>query len=379
MRILISAGMIQRGQSGVGQYVIHLVKALKRILLDAKIFVVGFKEDRILFDTITDENWISIPSNVSQGALNFFWHQLRLPKILKEKKIDIVHVPSYRRILWSQTTTQVATIHDCAPFVLKEKYDFLRGFFGRSIIPHFARRVAKIVTVSESTHSDLIHFMKIERSKIQVILNGIDHDVFLPQNERDQLDFRKKKNLPPFYFIYVSRLEHPGKNHIRLIEAFEKLKQNQREISIKLILVGARWHGHEKIFKRLEGSPFKKDIRIEGFVDMKALPLWYSCSTAMIFPSLMEGFGLPVVEAQASGTLVACSNTTSLSEVAGPSLLFNPTDIDQIANAMTAIIQLNSGERERRVEASLRWAKLFSWDRAAMAYAALYRDLLYAN
>jgi glycosyltransferase involved in cell wall biosynthesis len=377
MKVLLSAGMIQGGRSGVARYVISLSEALVREQsVHVDLFVAGLDRDRELFPWLKDERWITIPETMAGGLANLFWHQIKLNGILHSLEIDLVHIPSYRRMMIHSIVPQVATIHDCAPFILKGKYDYARGFFGRIIVPLIARRVKKVIAVSDTTAKDIIRFMKVSREKVRVIYNGIDHDVFRPPSAAALADFRKRKNLVSPFFLYVARLEHPAKNHLRLIRAFEKLAESG-VFSGQLVLPGAPWHGSEIIEDAVATSPFKERIRLEGFVDNDDLPLWYATAEALIFPSLMEGFGLPLIEAQACGTRIACSNSTSLPEVAGPSgILFNGYSEDSIAEVMTQLCTMNSVEKSQRVATGIRWASGFNWSGHAREATNIYQQTL---
>jgi glycosyltransferase involved in cell wall biosynthesis len=271
---------------------------------------------------------------------------------------------------------QVATIHDCAPFILREKYDFFRGFFGRSIVPRIARQVDHIITVSDTTARDVVSFMKVPADQITAIPNGIDHSMFRPQDPQAIEDFRRRHRLNEPFFLYVARLEHPAKNHLRLIQAFESLL-SEGSFSGQLIMPGAPWHGASIIEEAVSRSPFRDRIRLEGFVDNLELPLWYAAAEALIFPSLMEGFGLPLLEAQACSTRIACSNSTSLPEVSGPAgLLFDGLNPASITDAMRQLATMSTTERRAREIQGIDWAAGFTWSAHATRAIDAYRRVL---
>ncbi len=374
MKVLLSAGMIQGGRSGVGRYVIALSEALVREQATVDLTVAGLDADRGLFPWIDDTHWISIPANMSGGAANLVWHQLCLNTVLKRLRIDRVHIPSYRRIIWRAAVPQVATIHDCAPFVLRDKYDFLRGFFGRVIVPRLARRVSHVIAVSETTGKDVARFMRVPPENLTVVPNGIDHQMFYPQDAAAIAEFRHRKHLTRPFFLYVARLEHPAKNHLRLIRAFESLADSGT-FDGHLILPGAPWHGSTLIEQAVATSRHRDRIRLEGFVNNADLPLWYAAAQALVFPSLMEGFGLPLLESQACGTRIACADATSLPEVAGPAgILFNGLDEMSITAAMTRLATMDGVERRLLEEQGLAWAARFTWSSHAAAVAQIYHD-----
>ncbi len=376
MKVLLSAGMIQRGRSGVGRYVVALAEALVREQAAVDLFIAGLDEDRALFPWLRPERWVSIPANRSGGAANLWWHQVCLNRVAKRLQIDLVHIPSYRRMLWHCEVPQVATIHDCAPFILREKYDRARGFFGRVIVPMLARRVQHIIAVSETTGKDVVRWMKVPAAKVTVIPNGIDHQMFCPPPAAAIAEFRQRHRLQQPFFLYVARLEHPAKNHLRLIRAFEVLARSGA-FTGHLILPGAPWHGSEVIAQAVAASPFRDRIRLEGFVDNVDLPLWYAAAEALVFPSLMEGFGLPLLEAQACGTRIACADATSLPEVAGPAgMLFNGLDEAAIAAAMTQLATMAGPARRHLETLGMQWAAGFTWSAHAAAATQVYRETL---
>ncbi|GAA5115619.1 glycosyltransferase family 4 protein [Luteolibacter yonseiensis] len=376
MKVLLSAGMIQGGRSGVGRYVIALGEALVREQKSVDLYIAGLDADRALFPWLADDRWVSIPADMGGGVKNLIWHQLKLNPIVRELKIDLVHIPSYRRMLWNCAVPQVATIHDCAPFILREKYDFFRGFFGRVIVPRIARRVRRVIAVSETTGRDVIRYMKVPSSRVTVVPNGIDHGMFKPSGAEAVAAFKQRKKLDQPFFLYVARLEHPAKNHVRLIHAFEKLVASGR-FGGQLILPGAPWHRAEVIEQAVADSPVRERIRLEGFVDNADLPLWYASAEALIFPSLMEGFGLPLLESQACGTRIACANSTSLPEVAGPvGILFDGLDENSIAAAMEKLSTMEDAERRACEAAGIEWAGGFTWSSHARAAAEIYRETL---
>jgi glycosyltransferase involved in cell wall biosynthesis len=376
LKVLLSAGMIQGGRSGVGRYVIALSEAMVREQSAVDIHLAGLDADRALFPWVRDARWISIPAAMAGGAANLCWHQLCLNRLAKTYQIDLVHIPSYRRMLWHCVVPQVATIHDCAPFILRAKYDFARGFFGRVLVPMLARRVQHIIAVSETTANDVVRFMRVPAAQVTTVPNGIDHQMFFPPDAAAIAEFRQRKLLQQPFFLYVARLEHPAKNHLRLIRAFEALAQSGA-FTGQLILPGAPWHGADVIAQAVAVSPCRDRIRLEGFVDNAELPLWYAAAEALVFPSLMEGFGLPLLEAQACGTRIACADATSLPEVAGPAgILFDGLDEASITAAMTRLASMDATERRHRETLGMEWAAGFTWSSHAAAAAQIYREML---
>ena len=370
-KVLLSAGMIQKGRSGVGRYVVELANRIA-LIEGIDLHIAGLDEDRKLFTKIEDTHWVSIPSTYSSGVKNLFWHQWKLPEILKNGNFDVLHIPSYRRIVAFCSVIQIVTIHDCAPFRLRDKYGALRGIFGRHLVPWMTRRCDRVLTVSDFTRKDLVQFFKLTEADVQVVYNGLNHKLYRQYSKETVNAFRDKQGLDEPFFLFVSRLEHPGKNHVRLIDAYEAFRERTGS-EHRLVLAGSPWHGAEVIEARVRNSPYAKDIRMPGFVEESDLPLWYSSADALVFPSLIEGFGLPVVEALACGLRVATSDRGSLPEVGGDAAIyFDPEKPEAIADALVEISSETTSERKKRIEKGLSHAAKFDWDKAALATCQSY-------
>jgi glycosyltransferase involved in cell wall biosynthesis len=374
-KILLSAGMIQKGQSGVGRYVVELAQRLSSFP-EIDLHIVGMDADRGLFPTIDPGNWVTIPPRYASGVLNLVWHQLFLPRVIKQGSFDLLHIPSYRRIIACSPAPQVVTVHDCAPFRLRDKYGPLRGIFGRKVAPFLAKRCDKILTVSAFTKGDIVQFYGIAEEEVEVIHNGLDHTTYKPAALDALESFRNRKSIKGPFYLYISRLEHPGKNHLALIKAFEQLRREDAG-EIQLVLGGARWHGAEVIEAAVKCSEFRESIHLVGFVEEADLPLWYASAEALVFPSLFEGFGLPVAEAMACGTNVLCSDRASLPEVGGAAAIyFSPESVDSIVAAMRKLSAEGAEAKAERQNLVAEQASRFDWNRVANSTCKAYLSTL---
>ncbi|MBB5032222.1 glycosyltransferase family 4 protein [Prosthecobacter vanneervenii] len=373
MKIAISTSVIQRGKTGVAQYVLALTRALMPYTDVVKFHILALAQDLPLFDFArgrmeiipVDERWRS-------PVRNIWWHQRVLPRWLDEQQIDVLHVPSYRRMVCSAHCNLISTIHDLAPFHVKKKYDLARMLYGRIVVKLLARRQNGIIAVSSSTARDVERFFGVPVQNQNVILNGIDHSRFNlgdPVAARTLVESRWQLMEP--FFLYVSRIEHPAKNHIRLIESFNQFKTNTGS-PWQLVLAGSDWHGAEHIHSAARQSPFSKDIRFLGFVEDAVLPDLYRAASVMVYPSLFEGFGLPPIEAMACGCPVICSNRGSLAEVVGSAArIINPEDQAQMADALQDVA-IHHEKRESLIQAGLLNARRFNWDENAKRVMEVY-------
>lgn len=380
MKIGFSTSVIQRGRTGIAQYVFSLLRALAAQATTEKFVLFVLENDAQFFGELDDRfELFLVPEKFRPPVRNIVWHQTILPSIARRLQLDLLHVPSYRRLMWTRPCPLVATIHDLAPFRVVNKYDLARMFYGRVVVKFLARRQDGIITVSQNTAADIEQFFGIAQKDLRVIYNGIDHSRFFPRKPAEARSATAQKfGLQKPFVLYVARLEHPGKNHRRLIEAFERFKE-QTNSDWQLALGGSDWHGAELIHARISESSYSSDIRTLGFVSNEDLPTLYSAAEAFVYPSLYEGFGLPPLEAMACGCPVISSNRGSLGEVVGDAAwIVDPEEVEDICDAL---IQLHSEGKSRAalVQKGLLRAKEFSWERAARETLAVYRTAFHKN
>lgn len=374
MKIAFSAFVMQGGKSGVASYVINLLEALQAqdAANDYDVLLPRGEQDLV---RITSPRFRKTPvaDALSKPVPNIAWHNLALPLRSRRERYDLLHVPSYRRLPYVRGTRVVATVHDLATFHIEGKYDAARMFFNRRIVPAMIRRAHRIITVSRFTRDDIVRLIGYPADRITVIYSGIHRDAYRPvppDAARAMLAARYGIRTP--YLVFVSRLEHPAKNHVRLIDAFERIKARGRP-DLKLVLAGADWNGADAIRARAAASPAATDIVFAGFVPLADLPAFYSGCELAVYPSLFEGFGFPVVEALACGAPAACSNTSSLAEI-GPDLVpkFDPRDPAGMADAIEAA--LRRGRPEALTEAGRAYAATFDWADTASRTIEVYRQ-----
>ena len=373
MKIALSTSVIQRGKTGVAQYVFALVKALLPHAERHEFHLLVLEEDFPLFQFAAKQmRLVLVPEKHRPATKNILWHQTVLPRWLREQQIDVLHVPSYRRMLWSAPCARVSTIHDLAQFHVLGKYDWARMFYGRVIVRQLARRQDEIIAISENTARDIRHFFAIGDDRLHVVHNGIDHGRFQPGDPapaRAEVQARWKLDRP--FFLYISRLEHPAKNHVRLIEAFAQFKAATNSNWL-LALGGSDWHGAEAIHAAARQSPCATDIRFLGFVDDAVLPTLYRAAGTMVYPSLFEGFGFPPIEAMACGCPVVSSTRGSLEEVvADAAEIVDPDRVESIAAALRRLAT-DAPRREQLRQAGFQNARRFDWQANANALVSIY-------
>jgi glycosyltransferase involved in cell wall biosynthesis len=246
--------------------------------------------------------------------------------------------------------------------------------YGRVVARRLAHCQDQIIAISQNTALDIERFFQIPPSRVHIVHNGIDRQRFAPADRaRAKADAAARWGLERPFFLYVSRIEHPAKNHARLIEAFNRFKA-VANMDWQLVLVGSDWHGSDVVHAAARRSPFSRDIHFLGFVDDAAVPTLYRAAEAMVYPSLYEGFGFPPVEAMACGCPVLSSGRGSLSEVAGDAAgTFDPENVDEIVVALQRLVT-DVGWRTHLREAGIINARRFSWDENVERVLAVYEQ-----
>jgi len=377
MRIGLSTSVIQRGRTGIAQYLFALVRAFMPHAREHEFTLFVLEEDLSLFAFAEGAMQIvPVSERFRPPVRNILWHQTELPKLARTHQMDVLHIPSYRRLVWQRPCALIATIHDLAPFQIANKYDWKRMFYGRVIARRLARRQDHIIAISQNTASDVKKWFALPDDRISVIHNGVEHERFFPgDRESARADAARTHGLRQPYFLYIARLEHPAKNHVRLISAFNQFKSATGS-NWQLVFGGSDWNGAETIHAAVRASPFAAQIRMLGFVDAKDLPGLYRAAEVFVYPSLYEGFGMPPIEAMACGCPVISSARGSLAEVVGQAAaMINPEDIDSITQQL-AVLAGDAGLRERLRALGLEQARRFNWQKTATATLEVYQRVV---
>ncbi|HEY2328457.1 MAG TPA: glycosyltransferase family 1 protein [Verrucomicrobiae bacterium] len=373
MKIGLTTSVIQRGKTGIAEYLFSLVRAFESHAKKHQFILFVLEGDLPLFDFAKKfVQLISVPEKFRPPLKDIFWHQIILPKLTRKLQLDVLHVPSYRRLLWRKPCALVATVHDLAAFHVAEKYDPARMFYGRVVARQLALRQDAVIAISQNTARDIKKFWKLPDEKIAVVHHGVNHERFFPaMREIAKANGANHFGLQHLFFLYVARLEHPAKNHLRLIEAFERFKE-ETQSPWQLVLAGGDWHGAETIHAAIKNSPFARDIRCLGFVSPAELPILYRAADVFVYPSLYEGFGFPPLEAMACGCPVLCSARGALGEVVGDAAVtVNPEDVAELKFQLTRLAADENLRGQLRAAGLVR-AKSFDWRRTAGATLEIY-------
>jgi glycosyltransferase involved in cell wall biosynthesis len=232
------------------------------------------------------------------------------------------------------------------------------------------QRARRIIAISRSTARDIAAIFGIAESRIDVAYPGCDFQRFRSLPEEEIAHFRRQQQLPERFWLFIGTLE-PRKNLIRLLEAYAALADHER---LPLVIAGGRGWDYEPIFEVVERRGLEKWVRFPGFVSAEQLPLWYNAAQAFVYPSVFEGFGIPVLEAMACGTPVITSDATSLPEVVGDVGMCVPAED---VSAWSAALRRAHEDADWRADARLRGearARQFTWRATAVQTVMAYRQ-----
>lgn len=364
MRIGLEVTAAVRQGGGIGRYVRELLKAVADLNTGDRyslFYASPFPLPHVL---------PQLPGNFQARHLPFhdiwlarLWHraQLPLPVDLLTGPIDLYHAPDFT--LPPVRARSLLTVHDLS-FARDpdSAAPGLRDYLNR-VVPRSVARADHVIAVSQATKADLIELYKTPEHKISVLYEGVDA-AFKPAPSPE---IRARYNLGSGPFILAVSTVQPRKNFARLIQAFASLPRDY-----SLVIAGGRGWLYEPIFAAAEEPSVRGRVHFLGFVPDSDLPGLYSEAAAFAYPSLYEGFGLPMLEAMACGVPVLAADTSSLPEVAGgAAVLVDPWQVDAIAAGLRQVLD----RRDALIPAGFKRAAQFRWDAVARDLVALYRSV----
>lgn len=293
--------------------------------------------------------------------LYILWCEWSIPRALKKYKADVYFSPDGLGSLNTKVPTCI-TIHDLAYLHYPQFMDTLHRWHYRKYLPLFARKATRVVAVSEFTRQDIVHAYALPEEKIDVVYNGA-HEAYRPLSEVEKEQIKETFTDGEAYFLFTGAL-HPRKNVINLLKAFVQFKRRQKS-KLKLVIVGRMAWKYKEIEEARLRMPYKEDVIWTGYLEVETLSKVTAAAYAMVFPSLFEGFGIPILEAMTCGVPVLVSNTSSMPEVGGAAaLLFDPEKPEDIAAKMMMVYK-DEVLRGKMVKASLAQSQKFNWDKSA--------------
>ena len=375
MKIGISTLVTPVRKSGVGNYVINLIDGLQRIDRDNEYYIFTGHDTKHFFD-LKEDNFRLIILPFSHDPrwlmrpLYFLWQNSLVYRYIKRYGIDVLHLPNIMP-LFIQYVPTVITVHDLAEHWVK-KYSGLRQHYRKQIVSVSSNKASRIIAVSERTKSDLTNIAGIPPDKIDVTYEA---GTLVPIRFEEPVDaVLRRYGIRGKYILYVGKFLH-HKNVARIIEAFARLK-HEHDISQSLVLVGKQDKNVDVLMRLAENLGIRDAIIVTGYVPDEELPYFYKGAALFVFPSLYEGFGLPVIDAMSCGIPVITSNVSSLPEVAGDAaILVDPLSTEAIAEGMWSVLNDEKKHEELSRKGKER-ARQFTWEKCAWETLATYRKAL---
>ncbi len=354
------------GESGYRRAGIHhyIVQVLRHLPADRRL--------QYLLYSSYDWQWprpdmrVKAPEWGTQNrVLRILWEQSAWPISAYRAGVDLLHSTAFVTPFWSPCPS-VVTVYDLSFIQHAERFPTLQRIYLTTQTRRSVRQARRVIAISEAGRDDLHRIFGVPLEKIDVAAPGLD-DWFRPLPAAEVSAFRQQKGLPERFILHVGTLQ-PRKNIPVLLEAMARLKERQ----LPLVLVGGKGWMYDEIFARIEALGLQKRVFFAGYVPDEELPLWYNAASMLVFPSVYEGYGMPIVQALACGTPVIASDTSAMPEAVGPGgLLFAPHDVDQLVEHIETVLT-DEAQVERMVEDGLRHAGNHSWARAAQRTAEAY-------
>lgn len=356
---------------GIGTYVRNLIRGLAAIDSENRYILLAKPGDR--------EGLLDLPPNFQVAMEKSPVYSVRelfsLSWQIYRRKLDLYHSTHYVLPAWVSSKV-VVTIHDIIhllyPEFLPSNFAFL---YAQRMIRRSLTRGDRILSVSQNTRNDLMQHFDVDARKIQVIHNGVEDSFRKRLSAEDLQRWLRDLGIAQPYLLFVGNPAKPHKNLDTLVQAYARARR-MAQFDAPLLCVGSREGSEFKIRARAEYLGIGDKVRLLGHVAPEALPAIYQGATMFLYPTLYEGFGLPVIEAMASGVGVITSNTSALKEIAeGYALLVDPLDLDGMAKAIAHLM----GNPERRAafaERGLRRAEDFRWGETARKTLDVYLSVI---
>jgi glycosyltransferase involved in cell wall biosynthesis len=367
VRIAIDARKLH--DFGIGTYIRNLLRQLARIDAETE-YVLLCREADIEAVNALGVNFRAVPVRAKAYSVS---EQIRVPMALRRQRVDLFHAPHYVLPPLSRRRS-IVTIHDCIHLVFPQYLPNRAAYYyARTFLKSAAHQADRILTVSEASKRDILRLLNVPAEKVTVTYNAID-DRFREAPPADQVArVRERYQLDRPFVLYAGNIK-PHKNLERLIDAFHRVRK--RGLDLTLLIIGDEISKYTTLRRAVHRHQLHKYVRFFGFVDDQTLAILYRLAGAFVFPSLYEGFGLPPLEAMASGTPVITSNVSSLPEVVGDAaLLIDPYDPDSIADALARVFE-DSSLRADLSARGLARAREFSWERSVRQVRDLYAQVL---
>lgn len=354
MKIAINAMLLSAPSFGIRTYISNLIKHLKQI------------------DTQNTYEIFSGSSSFSNPAVRIMWEQLIQPFLINKGGFDVFHSPDHVLPFLPIKAKKIVTVHDLSFYMHPETFPAMKRTYKKLITPGSLRRADRIIADSASTKKDIIDIFAISPDKISVVHIGVGGEFSKIHDSNILSRLKEERKLKNPFILFVGTLEK-RKNIEGLIDAYI-LAVREHKIAHDLVVVGRKGWLYEGIFKKVQREGFAGKIKFIFDARQEELPVLYNLADLFVYPSIYEGFGLPVLEAMACGTPVITSNVSSLPEVAGDAaMLIDPYDTQGLALSIAKVLH-DETLKKTLSQKGLERAKQFGWDKCARETLEVYKS-----
>ena len=371
LKVLIDFTQIPIQKLGVGVYGLNLVSNLNQ---DDNIhYYVIAQDDENGLDEYESDNFtlIKIKSKICRKFFaRSFLEQLYLPFLAYKYDIDVIHSLHYSFPIVS-TAYKVVTVHDMTFFMFPKLHLPIKTYYFRFFIGLTARMASKVICVSEATSRDYLARYPAAFDKVHIIQHGKGKE-YVPSIDAGAVSAVKEKyDIRGRYILFIGTIE-PRKNIVALVDAYRRLVEEGT--TLQLVISGKKgWH-YDEVFRHVTNLGLSGKVLFTGFIEEQEKPALLAGAHVFVYPSIYEGFGLPVLEALACGVPTVTSNVSSMPEVAGDAaLLVDPTDVDELTAAIRKLIDDGDLRDEMRKKA-IRRSDHFTWQGAARKTISVYKS-----
>ena len=374
MKILVNTRfLLPNALEGIGLYTYEVLSRLVKCRPDDEFifcFDRPFSDQFVFAGNVTP---IVLPPPARHAVLFWWWYHRAIPKAYKRHNADLFFSPDAFTALSHKVSKTLLTVHDLAYLHYPDQISRSNLWYYQTYMPMYLKRADRIIAVSESTKQDIITQFPHLASKVETIYNGA-RLIFSPLSRAEQDKIRQSYTNGKPFFISIGAL-HPRKNIARLIKAFTQFKSSSGS-DVKLLIIGRKAWKTNHIREAKVASRVAADIIFLDYIQDDLLTKLLASSRALIYISLFEGFGLPIVDAMRSGVPVITSNRSSMKEIGGSAVkLVDPENIENIALAMHAI-ETDLSLVKKLISQGFERAQDFSWDQSVASHSALIDDLL---
>ena len=350
-------------RAGIHQYIAQVLRNLPR--LNSRSHYTIYTRDCASIEEREGFKVVSSSWPTEKRSVRILWEQVSWPIQIEQEQFDLLHSMAFVSPILNKIPT-IVTVYDLSFVHFPDTFPALQRLYLHSQTARSVRSARRVITISEASRQDLHDFFEIPLDKIDVVLPGVDQ-VFRSVPADQVNAFREKQGITGRFILHVGTLQ-PRKNVPVLLEAFSL----SRAKGTVLVLAGAKGWQYDEIFAMIKDLGLERRVHFTGYVADQELPLWYNAADALVFPSIYEGFGMPVLEAMACGTPVIAARTSSIPEAGGEAALyFEPQDAAALARHIDSVLDDDRLAKHMQ-QSGLEQAQKFSWEQAGIETSQVY-------